>query len=180
MFYANSVTYVATRVFSNSFVFFSELQSLSSDEKKTHEHYTNPHENYSIKVWGSWLCHFLDHIIWCNLQVIGDIYTLTSFLRKFVPGGNYSMTRVWRVSINQAHKALADFLGMHCCLSITLHTLWYDFNTVCVLLQFLDIKLHGNSLVIFVRHKETSSHGIVFSKPEFKQSAQCNVLELCK
>jgi hypothetical protein len=73
---------------------------------------------------------------------------------------------------------LAEILGMPCSLSITLHTLWYDFNTVCVLLQFLSIKLHSNSLVIFARHKETNSHGIVFSKPEFKQSAQCNVLEL--
>ncbi len=79
-----------------------------------------------------------------------------------------------------AMPQVGAYLWMPCSLSITLHTLWYDFNTLCVLLQFLSIKLHSNGLVIFVRHKETNSHGIVFSKPEFKQSAQCNVLELCK
>lgn len=85
MFYANSVTYVATRVFS-TLLCFSLNCKVYLLVRRRHMNITQIHvKTIPLRSGVADYVNFLT-IIRRNLQVIGDINTLILFLRKLVPG----------------------------------------------------------------------------------------------
>jgi hypothetical protein len=79
-----------------------------------------------------------------------------------------AINKIEYLPINQAHKALAEIFGNALLLEHypTHIMIWFQHRVCAPAISLNQASQSRPGHLIFVRHKETNSHGIVFSKPE--------------